>query len=397
MLMLELTPGRSLGSFYLGMPISEAISYIQQKNKTISHAELKYSDTKPLSVDIVVDLNEDGIMLRFEPSTQKLCTLEVYQVPRVILSYSGIVFNSSDRPPTLVNIYETFGPTHPGVYDPQNGIYSLHYPGLSFSFPIPKKYENLYMSSTEIPPMEFPDRSTPVTCRIHLYSGSIHQPQVLDHPPTSLYYEPIEASVTRGLYFTKRKCGIDFSSSTQDVLSILGTPSRVFYKAEDKMRIHTNSYNGLGCADYFYNYFQMGFDILFDIRTHRVKKFILHTNFPSHVQFNQYPFFMCNFQLKLDGVPKGSHREDTVVDAEKSEKSDEKIEGKEEFIITPNTQWTTIQQEMGGCGKPVVHNRGSNTNPFGATLFYGYKGLIFEVMQNDHIATCYIFQSDTTK
>jgi len=40
--------------------------------------------------------------------------------------------------------------------------------------------------------------------------------------------------------------------------------------------------------DYFFNYFDLGIDILFDGVTNVVKKFILHTNFPSHYDFNRY-------------------------------------------------------------------------------------------------------------
>eukprot|EP01117_Protostelium_nocturnum_P018942 TRINITY_DN8044_c0_g1_i1.p1 TRINITY_DN8044_c0_g1~~TRINITY_DN8044_c0_g1_i1.p1 ORF type:complete len:378 (-),score=75.71 TRINITY_DN8044_c0_g1_i1:52-1185(-) len=377
MLVLELTPGRSIGAFYLGMPISEAISFIQQKNKIISHAELKYAENEPLGTDIVVDLNEDGIILRFEPKTQKLRTVEVYEVPKVTLSYSGTVFSANDRPPTLVNVYETFGPTHPGEYDNNNGIYSLHYPGLSFSFPIPKKYEKLYANSEEIPPMEFPDRTTPVTSRIYLFNGSDAAHSEIP-PPTikSFYFEQVNASATEGLYFCGRKCSLNFQSTTQDVLSILGSPSRVFYKTEDKMKIHTSSYNGLGCEDYFYNYFSMGIDILFDIHTHVVKKFILHTNFPSHFEFNQY--VKCNFRLA--SIAEGPKITSEEFDSQKG-------------LVSPDTKWAEVQKELGPCGKPVVHNKGSNTNPFGATLFYGYKGIIFEVMQNNHLASVCLFPS----
>ena len=45
MLTMEIVPGKSVGAFVLGMPISEAIAFIQQKNKVISHAELKYNES----------------------------------------------------------------------------------------------------------------------------------------------------------------------------------------------------------------------------------------------------------------------------------------------------------------------------------------------------------------
>lgn len=74
------------------------------------------------------------------------------------------------------------------------------------------------------------------------------------------------------------------------------------------------------CGDYFYNYFTRGLDILFDgevgnssnrvicsihmfslftilplLQTHKVKKFVLHTNYPGHADFNSY--IKCNFVI----------------------------------------------------------------------------------------------------
>jgi len=63
------------------------------------------------------------------------------------------------------------------------------------------------------------------------------------------------------------------------------------------------------------------------------------------------------------------------------------IEGDEEKYITADHKWNEVQSQLGPAGKPVVHNGGSNTNPFGPTLFYGYKDVIFEVMKNTHIAS----------
>lgn len=38
-------------------------------------------------------------------------------------------------------------------------------------------------------------------------------------------------------------------------------------------------------------------DVLFDARTHQVKKFVLHTNYPGHYNFNMY--HRCEFQLPV--------------------------------------------------------------------------------------------------
>lgn len=50
-------------------------------------------------------------------------------------------------------------------------------------------------------------------------------------------------------------------------------------------------------SDFFFNYFTLGIDILFDARTQRAKKIILHTNYPGHYNFNMY--HRCEFNLQL--------------------------------------------------------------------------------------------------
>lgn len=228
--------------------------------------------------------------------------------------------------------------------------------------------------------MEFPDRTTPLASRIIIYYGS--NPKLPEMPPIlSLskdkpYFEEIMVQLSKGITFTNRKFSLDFQSSTEDVLTLLGPPSKVFYKEEDKMKIHTSSYSGLGCCDYFYNYFNLGIDLLFDSQTHLIKKFILHTNFPSHHEFNQY--VKCNFKLIVQNKSK-------------------KKENAQQQIITSDSRWNTVQEILGDAGKPIVHNRGSNLNPFGPTLFYGYNdGLILEVMHNNYIATIQLWKPTTT-
>jgi len=59
-----------------------------------------------------------------------------------------------------------------------------------------------------------------------------------------------------------------FGASAEDVLTLLGSPSRVFYKDEDKMRIHSPLSQRRAPApfsDYFYNYFSLGM-VSFDDR-----------------------------------------------------------------------------------------------------------------------------------
>lgn len=92
-----------------------------------------------------------------------------------------------------------------------------------------------------------------------------------------------------------------FGDSCQDVCTNLGAPSSVFYKSEDKMKIHSPSAHKRvqnRRSDFFFNYFTLGLDVLFDARTQKVKKFILHTNYPGHYVFNIY--HRCEFKLELN-------------------------------------------------------------------------------------------------
>ena len=54
---------------------------------------------------------------------------------------------------------------------------------------------------------------------------------------------------------------IKFGDSVQDVMSAVGAPNRIFYKSEDKMKIHSPNAHRKASqlkSDYFYNYFTFG-------------------------------------------------------------------------------------------------------------------------------------------
>lgn len=176
---------------------------------------------------------------------------------------------------------------------------------------------------------------------------------------------------------------IFFGDSCQDVLGALGSPHKVFYKSEDKMKIHSPSPHKQvpsKCNDYFFNYFTLGVDILFDSTTHLVKKFVLHTNFPGHYNFNIY--HRCDFKIPL------------VI---KKEGADPQTE---DCIVTTYSKWDQIQELLGHpMEKPVVLHRSSsanNTNPFGSTFCFGLQRMIFEVMQNNHIASVTLYGAPRT-
>ncbi|KAI5639188.1 hypothetical protein NE865_08253 [Phthorimaea operculella] len=133
------------------------------------------------------------------------------------------------------------------------------------------------------------------------------------------------------------------------------------------MRIHRASSRRRPppASDYFFNYFTLGLDVLFDARTHQVKKFVLHTNYPGHYNFNTY--HRCEFQLH---VQPDKCDPNSLVDRGGA------------VSITAFSKWEVVQRALRVCERPVVLNRASSTNttnPFGSTFCYGYQDIIFEV------------------
>jgi phagosome assembly factor 1 len=195
-------------------------------------------------------------------------------------------------------------------------------------------------------PMELPNGSSPLASRVYLYAGGrLRNPTLPALRKGSLYYQPVMARLGQGVFFApssvRAPTGVSsstgttsaaavgrwgqgegrviFSSSVQDVVAELGTPQRVYHKRHDSMRIHTASASAASqvaggasapagkTADYFFNFFTRGVDVMFDGGTQRVKKIIMHTNFPCHVSFNRY--HKCNFRILLpQTAPKTDER-----------------------------------------------------------------------------------------
>ncbi|XP_061617477.1 UPF0183 protein C16orf70 homolog isoform X4 [Phyllopteryx taeniolatus] len=307
--------------------------------------------------------------------------IEVYDLSKVKLKYCGVHFNSQAIAPTIEQIDQSFGATHPGVYNAAEQFFHLNFRGLSFSFQLD--------SWNEAPKYEIPHGA--MVKRMHIYTGNNLQETKAPAMPLACFFGNIfaecvdvlrEGTGPVGLKFRLLTAGcgpgvmgdakvrslercIYFGDSCQEVLGALGSPLKIFYKSEDKMKIHSPSPHKQvpsKCNDYFFNYFTLGVDILFDSTTHLVKKFVLHTNYPGHYNFNIY--HRCDFKISLV-IKKG--RVDSQTD---------------DCILTTYSKWDQIQELLGhSMEKPVVLHRSSsanNTNPFGSTFCFGLQRMIFE-------------------
>ncbi|KAK9745971.1 Phagosome assembly factor 1 [Popillia japonica] len=388
MLDLELVPERSLGceqwEFILGMHFSQSVAIIQSQVGIIKGVQVLYNDSNPLQVDLVINLPQDGIRLYFDPVVQRLKIIEIFNMKLVKLKYCGMIFNSPEVLPSIEQIEHSFGATHPGVYDAEKQLFVLNFRGLSFYFPVESKCQT--SSTHNLGSLHFPPGSSPLVNRMTIYSGPGVEQASAPELPLSCYHGQLylsRAEVLRGDCYTKglrltlltggNTRRIDsgkvqferevlLGQTAQDVATSLGAPNMVFYKSEDKMRIHSPNANRrvtVTRSDYFFNYFTLGIDILFDARNHIVKKIVLHTNYPGHYNFNMYQ--RCEFHLQLNSVE-----------------------------VTAYCRWDELKKQLTPSERPVVLNRASSTNttnPFGSTFCYGYQDIIFEVMPNNYIAS----------
>lgn len=270
-----------------------------------------YSFQNLLNVDLIINIPLSGLRLIFDPISQRLKAIEIFNMKLVRLRYCGNYFNSPEILPSIEQIENSFGSTHPAVYDASKNSFALNFRGLTFYFHVDSKTQP-NQANHGLSSLHFGPGNSPIVTRMTLYCGNSFHDCKAPVLPISCYNKQLyveSANVIRNSCGTKglrlniftegsvrsleaRKQSfmrdVLFGDTCQDVVTALGAPSRVFYKSEDKMKIHSPSAHKRAQrkSDFFFNYFTLGIDILFDARSQKAKKFILHTNFPGHYNFN---------------------------------------------------------------------------------------------------------------
>ncbi|CAM0512304.1 unnamed protein product [Fasciola hepatica] len=418
--------------FLLGMPIQQMIEILRKQDCIIKSVDFWYNHKSPFTSNLAVVLPVDGLRFHFDPLLQRLRLIEIYDLSRVTLRYWAQYFNSPSVTPTLQEVLRIFGSTKPLLPVESDGSYRLSYRGITF-FMTPTSFgSGSHDHTSSVAPIGSlnPSEQTLVVTRLFIYSGNnlseakitldlpsacylnnvfLERLEVLRHINATsalrfhLVSQDLSVNPTREPQTRRFTRTLQFGATVQDVLAALGSPSRIFYKTEDKMQIHMPKWYRIDQprrSDYFFNYFTLGVDILVDGQTHQVIKFVLHTNQPGEYTFNTY--YRCFFEIPLlssaPGVEKiveeGAHgdlaedlpRDSPLMDAGADTG----------FVVTPFVKWSTIQHHNEALltVEPVVIHRSvkAGTNIFGSTLAYGYQDIIFEVIPNcDYLASVTLY------
>ena len=59
----------------------------------------------------------------------------------IVFHFSDVLFNCPEVSPTIEQIDQSFGATHPGVYDGEKQVFTLTFRGLSFEFPAQTQFQ----------------------------------------------------------------------------------------------------------------------------------------------------------------------------------------------------------------------------------------------------------------
>eukprot|EP01095_Lingulamoeba_sp_RSL-Kostka_P007582 TRINITY_DN2429_c2_g1_i1.p1 TRINITY_DN2429_c2_g1~~TRINITY_DN2429_c2_g1_i1.p1 ORF type:complete len:434 (+),score=103.84 TRINITY_DN2429_c2_g1_i1:26-1327(+) len=425
---LDIKPGLSLGDFIIGMPIGKVIEVIQRCNH-FKGVELKYNKDEPFQDNIVIDITKNGILLIFDPKTQLLTKIDIYGVCYNNLTFNDKIIAAPNTPLRYADFGTKFGPTFPGIFDDETRCYIVQYnaviSGIKFYMLIPNREMYTKIKQKNKMPFTFEDSSDAEVTRISIYNSehslnNSNNDLLNDNMSFNDYDKPeIVAIIGKGIFLPKEQKQINFNCTPQDVLMDIGTPSKIHYKTPNSNIIHAANSN-LGIPDFFYNYFDKGFDILFDGLTKTVKKFIFHTNFVHHYEFNRYT--KSRFQIK---APKNYLQSHSIIfnnnnnnnnnnDDDNNNNNDNKRDSYDDLllfdddvnnnvqsqqqknisdlIITADTNWDEIQSiYKANTITPYVFNRGFG-NPFGEIRFFGFPGIIFEVIENNYLGSICLFK-----
>ena len=443
---LRIEPGCALGPFQLGSTINDVISTIKRDSIALRDNRLIFNHSDPLSADLIVDVLHLSIRLRFAADTQRLYLIDAYSPTQLTLSYLHTSFSGPSHPaPSLSSIYQTFGPSFPPQFDPKRQAWLLKYPGVAFVFDDHTAANTgvvQVMSDGELSYDDMDDRDVSLT-RILVLHGEQFTP-----PPPSLLPSAASASslssshsvhahINRGLYLASRSLWLPFHHSIQDVLLDLGPPDSITWKNDEKMRIHdhhnhqhptiqqqhtttihtanttnTNhhttphhphsSSNGGGLGDsFFFNYYGLGLDLLMEGRQGRVVKFVLHGNWMGSREFAQYS--KCDYMLLIPHSATSAAPHCTAPSSDVGSGGSGSGGG---GALVPlacvgcNARWSDVQRLLMECGCEVSRGmlngagggeKGTPRSPFGGTMYYAARGVLFEVLKVGYLQTVTLF------
>ncbi|XDG08577.1 hypothetical protein ABKA04_008192 [Annulohypoxylon sp. FPYF3050] len=275
-----LHPGVGLGFLVLGASLHDILTRLKAEPQRFPKLDLTYSATQPVMEPVVLALPGNGIRLRFDGPEQRLRLIEVIDFTKNRITYqekdvakppqgtlgSPRIGGDAATGPAFKNIYHRlFGPTYAGEYIPPAdtgnsnavGTYILSYPGVAFSFPLPK---SAYSPNKDVVSL-LSSSASQTASSVAIFSGKswAHARETLwdeilpSVKSTFLFSKskevvPDEISLVKihgggrlQLFkkWTNSSVWINLGETTpQDLVAELGPPDAIYRKNDQRMYIH---------------------------------------------------------------------------------------------------------------------------------------------------------------
>lgn len=377
---LDIRPGSGIGMFELGSSLWSVITMLRGLQHLFPQVEVKFDPESSSTTPVILHLRPHFDLL-FSGYHQRLHTICLRKLkdlhPPMILRYKDEIICSGEEPLVKVKITRTFGPTYPGD--------ELRYPGVWFSFEDDASKE----SSKGGPSYHATDHRSKEVKRIIVTQKEmpIGERDALDEVvPCAVMYEDVSRAVIKihrgvDLHFyspSSSPLHIRLGETTAQDLNIdLGPPSRVHYKEDERMAIHSPNpqlEEDRDCTDYFYNYFHHGIDFLISGQTHVVRKIVLHSNVPGSPLFQRYK--RCPWEL--EGKP-----EDDEDDTPPRMLFSDKFEAISHFLSPRDPPPSMVLDR--------TDDEDTMTLPSPVSRLYGYSGVILEVNEFSQVVAVTLF------
>lgn len=338
--------------------------------------QIIHSEGDPIGFPVVVVLPASGLRLQFDGIQQYLRLVEVLEWGKYRLTYKGIELGRQGSV-TFKQVYsKVFGPTYPGVHNVEKGTYVLSYPGVAFTFPIPKDCSDVPDSSEGL----IKYLSNHGECSSMAIFKGHSWPEVFDKlfdaSDDLPYKEKVEIDYIEASPAMDRKCIFSFlkhpddvrqstiglyETTMQEMIVLLGPPSERFLKQDSRLSIH-NPNSTISGTQLFFNYYHLGIDACFDTTYHvpRLCKLIIHGNLPGSLGFLKYR--RCRWRLA------GSTSETAFSDFYQFERKP--------MILNQSLDSPSSSVEL--VGEPEI----LPMEDWGGTSLYGSPGCVFEVLGN---------------
>lgn len=325
---LELTVSDRCDAIYLlqetlslGDTLVSVVQVLEKFYHAIGPVSVKINKTSRIDISIPCQ----QIILSFDYTTQRLHKITLQTVQKLVLKYRSTNFSSPSQAllPRLQEIDTSFGATRPGQITKDN-LYVLTYPGINFTFPLPnnssKIHNNLVCDEIQIflnnsnnsiknktEPLPLSTKSNYALENLVISQSNEHDENTTNKSDSSsvekqtsnhkIYGYRFEFTLLHQNKLTHQRQTITRSvrlnDCCQNVQSELGSPDNVFFKSDKQKQFGAPD---TIATDFFFNYYKLGVDFLFDGRTKRLKKAILHTCHPEHQDFGK-KYSPCIFNL----------------------------------------------------------------------------------------------------